>query len=177
TVTTGRRQTGSCVISSTAASFYQGRLHSPHDRLVHRADQDCASLSESSLPWMPQRLAEIPEFRRPPQGDDPGSRRGQVVVPRLSRSSAPRSETGGPAMRQPPTRVSVLRIAVLLAALFELFALVVLVWFTPIQFTLFMFFGELLFGVALLLLVGAVLADLRAKQLLPWGPDRPETGP
>ena len=80
-------------------------------------------------------------------------------------------------MRQPPTRVSMLRIAVLLAALFELFALVVLVRFTPILFTLFMFFGELLFGVALLLLVGAVLADLRAKQLLPWGPDRPETGP
>jgi hypothetical protein len=80
-------------------------------------------------------------------------------------------------MRQPPTRVSVVRIAVLLAALFELFALVVLVRFTPILFTLFMFFGELLFGVALLLLVGAVLADLRAKQLLPWGPDRPETAP
>jgi len=78
-------------------------------------------------------------------------------------------------MRQPPKRVSVLRIAVLLAALFELFALVVLVRFTPILFTLFMFFGELLFGVALLLLVGAVLADLRAKQLLPWGPDQPET--
>ena len=51
-------------------------------------------------------------------------------------------------MRQPPTRVSVLRIAVLLAALFEMFALVVLVRFTPILFTLFMFFGELLFGVA-----------------------------
>jgi hypothetical protein len=80
-------------------------------------------------------------------------------------------------MRQPPKRVSVLRIAVLLAALFELFALVVLVRFTPVLFTLFMFFGELLFGVALLLLVGAVLADLRAKQLLPWGPDRPETAP
>lgn len=80
-------------------------------------------------------------------------------------------------MRQPPTRISVLRMAVLLTALFELFALVVLVRFTPILFTLFMFFGELLFGVALLLLVGAVLADLRAKQLLPWGPDRPETSP
>jgi len=53
----------------------------------------------------------------------------------------------------------------------------VLVRFTPILFTLFMFFGELLFGVALLLLVGAVLADLRAKRLLPWGPDRPETAP
>ena len=70
-----------------------------------------------------------------------------------------------------------LKIAVILTALFELFALVVLVRFTPILFTLFMFFGELLVGVALLLLAGAILADLRAKQLLPWGPDRPETAP
>ena len=74
-----------------------------------------------------------------------------------------------------PTRVSVLRIAVLLVALFDVFALVVVVRFTPIVFTLFMFFGELLFAVALLLLVGAILADLRAKSLLPWGSDRPGT--
>jgi hypothetical protein len=67
----------------------------------------------------------------------------------------------------------VLKVAVVLAALFELFALVVLVSFTPVEFTLFMFFGELLFAAALLLLVGAVLADLRAKQLLPWGPGQP----
>lgn len=76
-------------------------------------------------------------------------------------------------MTEWPMRVSVLRIAVLLVALFDVFALVVLVRFTPIVFTLFMFFGELLFAVALLLLVGAILADLRAKDLLPWGPDRP----
>ncbi len=74
-----------------------------------------------------------------------------------------------------PGRVSVLKVAVVLAALFELFALVVLGSFTPIEFTLFMFFGELLFAAALLLLVGAVLADLRAKQLLPWGPDQSGT--
>ncbi len=73
-------------------------------------------------------------------------------------------------MRQWPKRVSVLRVAVLLAVLFDLFALVLLVRFNPILFTLFMFFGELLFAVALLLLGGAILADLRAKQLLPWGP-------
>ena len=78
-------------------------------------------------------------------------------------------------MTEWPTRVSVLRIAVLLVALFDVFALVVLVRFTPIVFTLFMFFGELLFAVALLLLVGAILADLRAKALLPWGSDRPGT--
>jgi hypothetical protein len=49
-----------------------------HDRLLHRADQDCASLSKSPLPWMPQRLAEIPELRRPPQGDDSGSVAGKT---------------------------------------------------------------------------------------------------
>ena len=37
--------------------------------------------------------------------------------------------------------------------------------------------GLAIFGVALFLLVGAILTDLRAKQLLPWGPDRPETAP
>lgn len=78
-------------------------------------------------------------------------------------------------MTEWPKRVSVLRIAVLLVALFDVFALVVLVRFTPIVFTLFMFFGELLFAVALLLLVGAILADLRAKALLPWDSDRPGT--
>jgi hypothetical protein len=76
-----------------------------------------------------------------------------------------------------PRRVSVLRVAVLLTALFELFALVVLVSFTPIVFTLFMFFGELLFVAALLLLAGAILADLRAKALLPWDPDHSGTSP
>lgn len=76
---------------------------------------------------------------------------------------------------QAPKRVSVLRIAVVLAALFEVFALLVLLRFTPILFTLFMFVGEVLLAVALLLLVGAVLADLRTKQLLPWGGDQPGT--
>ncbi len=78
-------------------------------------------------------------------------------------------------MTESPKRVSVLRIAVLLVALFDVFALVVLLRFTPIVFTLFMFVGELLFAVALLLLVGAILVDLRAKDLLPWRSDRPGT--
>lgn len=74
-----------------------------------------------------------------------------------------------------PTRVSMLRVAVLLAALFDVFAFTLLVRFTPILFTLFMFVGELLIAVAILLLAVAILADLRAKDLLPWGPDRPGT--
>jgi hypothetical protein len=43
----------------------------------------------------------------------------------------------------------------------------VLVWRdTPIAFTVFMFVGESLFGLALLLLLAAIVADLRAKQVL-----------
>jgi hypothetical protein len=69
-------------------------------------------------------------------------------------------------MTSQPTRVRVLQLAVLLTALFVVMALVVLVRDTPIAFTVFMFVGQPLFLVALALLVGAVLADLRAKQLL-----------
>ncbi len=56
-----------------------------------------------------------------------------------------------------------LRIAILLAVLFNLFALVVFFDHTPTVFTLFMFLGQPLFVVAVLLLLGAVLADLKAK--------------
>jgi hypothetical protein len=69
-------------------------------------------------------------------------------------------------MTNQPTRVRALRLAVLLTALFIVMALVVLVRDTPIAFTVFMFVGQPLFLVALALLLGAVLADLRAKQLL-----------
>ena len=69
-------------------------------------------------------------------------------------------------MTTQPTRVRVLQLAVLLTALFVLMALVVLVRDTPIGFSVFMFVGQPLFLVALALLLGAVLADLRAKQLL-----------
>jgi len=63
-------------------------------------------------------------------------------------------------------RVRMLRIAIILTALFNLLALFVLIRGTPISFTVFMFVGEILFVLALILLVAAVLADLRAKQLL-----------
>jgi len=69
-------------------------------------------------------------------------------------------------MSAQPTRIRVLKIAIVLAALFNLLALLVLVRGTPIVFTVFMFVGEALFLVSLILLLGAVLADLRAKQLL-----------
>jgi hypothetical protein len=60
-----------------------------------------------------------------------------------------------------PTRIRVLRIAVVLAALFNLVALLVLLRDSPILFALFMFLGQPLFIIALILLGGAVLADLR----------------
>jgi hypothetical protein len=69
-------------------------------------------------------------------------------------------------MSERPTRVRVLRIAIVLAALFNLVVLLVLLRGTPIVFTVFMFLGQALFVSALVLLVGAILADLKAKQLL-----------
>ena len=41
-----------------------------------------------------------------------------------------------------------------------------MVYTTPIAFTLFMFVGQPLFAIAFVLLLGAVLADLRARQVL-----------
>jgi hypothetical protein len=66
--------------------------------------------------------------------------------------------------REIPIRI--LRIAIILAALFNLLALMVMVHTTLIIFTLFMFIGQPLFVLAFVLLVGAVLADLKARQLL-----------
>jgi hypothetical protein len=69
-------------------------------------------------------------------------------------------------LTEQPGRVVALKIAIILTALFNLLALFVLIRGTPISFTVFMFVGEILFALALVLLVAAVLADLRAKQLL-----------
>jgi hypothetical protein len=66
--------------------------------------------------------------------------------------------------RQIPIRL--LRIAIVLAVLFNLLALLVMVHTTPILFTLFMFIGQPLFMLAFVLLLGAVLADLKARELL-----------
>jgi hypothetical protein len=66
--------------------------------------------------------------------------------------------------REIPIRI--LRIAIILAALFNLLALLVMLHTTPIIFTLFMFIGQPFFVLAFVLLVGAVLADLKARQLL-----------
>ena len=66
--------------------------------------------------------------------------------------------------RQIPIRL--LRIAIVMIALFNLLALLVMVHTTPIVFTLFMFIGQPLFVLAFVLLIGAVLADLKAKELI-----------
>jgi hypothetical protein len=66
--------------------------------------------------------------------------------------------------REVPIRL--LRIAIVMITLFNLLALLVMVHTTPIIFTLFMFIGQPLFVLALLLLIGAVLADLKAKELI-----------
>ena len=59
-----------------------------------------------------------------------------------------------------------LQLAILLIAGFDVMALVVLARNTPIAFAIFMFLGQALFLAALVILVVAVLAELRAKELL-----------
>lgn len=63
-------------------------------------------------------------------------------------------------------RLHLLRVAIVLALVFDLVCLVVLVRATPIAFTVFMFLGQPLFTGALILLVVAVLAELRARRIL-----------
>ena len=68
-------------------------------------------------------------------------------------------------MTASPVRLRVLKISIVLAVVFNLFALLVLLDPRPILFTLFMFLGQPLSIVAVLLLLGAVVADLRARGL------------
>ena len=63
-------------------------------------------------------------------------------------------------------RVRALKIAIVLTALFNVLGLLVLLRGTPRVFTAFMFVGETLFAIAVILLIVAVVADLRAKELL-----------
>jgi hypothetical protein len=69
-------------------------------------------------------------------------------------------------MTPQPPRLRAMKLAIVLTALFDLFALVVLFRGTPTVFTVFMFIGQALFAAAVIVLVAAVLADLRAKELL-----------
>jgi hypothetical protein len=69
-------------------------------------------------------------------------------------------------MKLTPVPPRVLKIAIMLAIVFDALALLVMVDTTPIMFTLFMFIGQPLFAVALVLLVAAQLFDLRTKGLL-----------
>ena len=69
-------------------------------------------------------------------------------------------------MSQPGLALRLLRIAIVLAAIFNVLALIVMVRTTPIAFTVFMFVGQPLFVIAFVLLLGAVLADLKARQIL-----------
>lgn len=65
-----------------------------------------------------------------------------------------------------PKRVRVLQLALVLTVVFDLLALLLLARSTPIIFTIFMFVGQPLLVLALIALGGAVLADLRAKELI-----------
>ena len=69
-------------------------------------------------------------------------------------------------MSQPGLAVRLLRVAIVLAVIFNVLALIVMVRTTPIAFTLFMFVGQPLFAIAFVVLLAAILADLRARQIL-----------
>jgi hypothetical protein len=69
-------------------------------------------------------------------------------------------------MSPQPKRVRALKVSIILTALFNLLGLAVLLRGTPRVFTMFMFVGETLFAIAVILLIAAILADLRAKELL-----------
>jgi hypothetical protein len=62
--------------------------------------------------------------------------------------------------------IGVLKIAIVLAVVFNVLALLVMVHTTPIIFTLFMFVGQPLFVVDFVLLLAAMLADLKTKDVL-----------
>ena len=60
-------------------------------------------------------------------------------------------------------RARSLRLAIVLAGLFTVLALAMLIRDTPIGFALFMFIGQPLFVIALIVLAGAIVADLKAR--------------
>jgi hypothetical protein len=64
------------------------------------------------------------------------------------------------------TRVGLLKLAIILTAVFDVMALLVLARNRPIAFAIFLFLGQPLFLASLVILVGGVLADLRAKEIL-----------
>ena len=68
--------------------------------------------------------------------------------------------------------VKILRVAIVLSALFTLMALAMQIRDTPIGFTVFMFLGQPLFVIALILLVGAIVAELKAGRILSSDGDR-----
>lgn len=69
-------------------------------------------------------------------------------------------------MKLTPIPPRVLKIAIVLATVFDVLALLVMADTTPIMFTLLMFIGQPLFAVALMLLLAAQFVDLRTKDLL-----------
>ena len=67
-------------------------------------------------------------------------------------------------MSDRPRPLSFLRTAIILALVFDVLAAIVLLRARPVAFTLFMFLGQPLLAVALVLLAGLVLTELRGKR-------------
>jgi hypothetical protein len=69
-------------------------------------------------------------------------------------------------MRHSLRSAGVLKIAIVLTVVFNVLALVALVHATPMIVTFLMFVGHPLLAMAIVLLVAAVMADLKTKGLL-----------
>lgn len=67
-------------------------------------------------------------------------------------------------MSDAPRRLSLLSTVIILALVFDVLAAIVLMRARPIAFTLFMFLGQPLLAIALVLLAGVVLTELRGKR-------------
>lgn len=82
----------------------------------------------------------------------------------MPRPGASGAEKGGTALSDSPRKLGLLKIAIVLALIFDVLAGIVLVRAKPIAFTLFMFLAQPLFAVAVLLLAGVVLTELQGKR-------------
>ena len=109
--------------------------------------------------------------RDTPRRRCPGSWPARARVSTVTPPRTPSREGGEPMSVGSPVRVGALRLAILLTAAFNVLAVVVLVRDAPIAFTVFMFLA-LRLGVALILLVGAALADLARRRYRTRSRDR-----
>src|SRR5262249_9874713 len=110
-----------------------------HDRRLHAPAQDSEPVPQRPLSRMPRRHAEVPQVPGPSRGHDVRPDGRHDLVSGLPRPGAPEPQEGGRAMTARPPRIRLLQVAIVLTAIFNVLALLVLVWRdTPIAFAVFM---------------------------------------